>query len=66
MRDGLPHRCSGDGRDRALALSPKPRPIWGLCHGDGLVSVFTVCLSLRGLLLVAGEKPSVLSQSRSS
>ena len=31
--------------------------------GDGTVNAFTVCLSLRGLLLVAGGKPSVLSRS---
>ena len=52
-------------KGKIFALSPKPRPIWGLYHRDGLVSVFTVCLLLRGLLLVAGEKSSVLSLSRS-
>ena len=48
---------------KVFALSPKPKPSWGLCLGDGLVNVFTACLSLGGYLLAAGGKPSVLSQS---
>ena len=51
-------------KGKIFALSPKPRPIWGLCLRDGLVSVFTVCLSLCGLLLAAGEKPSVCPSPR--
>ena len=51
-------------KGKVSALPPKHRPIWGLCHGDGLVSVFTVCLSLCGLLLAAGEKPSVCPSPR--
>ena len=31
--------------------------------GDGTVNTFPVCLSLRGILLAAGGKPSVLSRS---
>ena len=31
--------------------------------GDGTVNAFTVCLSLHGLLLAAGGKPSVLTWS---
>ena len=31
--------------------------------GDGTVNAFTVCLSLRGLLLAASGKPSILSRS---
>ena len=34
--------------------------------GDGSVNAFTVCLSLHGLLLAPGRKPSVLSRSTSS
>ena len=34
--------------------------------GYGTVNVFTVCLSLRGLLLAAGGRPNVLSRSTSS
>ena len=34
--------------------------------GDGAVNAFTVCLSLRGHLLPAGGRPSVLSRSTSS
>ena len=30
---------------------------------DGTVNALTVCFSLRGLLIVAGGKPSVLSRS---
>ena len=43
-------------KGKVFALSPKPRPSWGLCRGGGLVSVFTVCLSLRELLLAAGRE----------
>ena len=53
-------------KGKVFALSPKPRPSWRLCHGDGPVSVFTVCFLFCGLCLQLAGKPSVLSRSTST
>ena len=46
-----------------MLFLPSLELIGGCAAGFGLVNVFTVCLSLHGLLLATGRKPSVLTWS---
>ena len=50
---------------KSCSLFSKTKHKWGMCCRDGTMNAFTVCLSVRGLLLAAGEKPGALSEPMS-